>query len=187
VKRLLLVLSAILAVVPLHAQTSDRVEAFAGYSYTRYTVFQLYNGPWTPYNFNGGLGSVAFRLSPHLGLEGEVGGGYASSIYGQSYSMLTFMGGPRISHDSGRLGLYGHALFGALRFTPSYTNYNISKTSFAAALGGGAEIWFSRRIGMRLAQVDLLLNTNTAAALNGLGGNGPISHLRIATGITARF
>jgi hypothetical protein len=159
----------------------DRVQLFAGYSYARYSVFQLYSGPWTAFNFNGGLGSVAFRIAPHLSAEGEIGGAYNA---GQSYNSLTFMGGPRISGGSQKITVFGHALFGAQRFTSNYSN---GASDFAAVLGGGTDLWLRPGLGVRLAQVDLLLNRNSAAAQQGASGAGVRANLRIATGITFRF
>ena len=180
--RLLLGVFLVLTCAAVNAQ--DRVQIFAGYSYARYSVYQIYSGPWTGYNFNGGLGSAAFRITPHVSAEGEIGGAYGSNTGGQSYNFLTFMGGPRISGRSQKITVYGHALFGAQRFTSNYSN---GARSFAMVLGGGTDLWLRRSLGVRLAQVDILLNGNSAAAQQGATGAGVRANLRIATGITFRF
>jgi hypothetical protein len=181
----LLYLFLVFCCVGANAQEHDRVEVFGGYSYTGYSVNQIYSGPWTKYGFNGWDASVAFKLSPNVAAEGDFGAGFASNGGGQSYSFQTYMGGLRFSGGVRKINIFGHILFGGLHFNADYGN---PATSFATALGGGADFWFSRRIGVRLIQADCLLNTNRSAAeVNIVGGPGPRAHLRIATGITFRF
>jgi hypothetical protein len=180
---LLLLLLAICCIAA-NAQDHDRVEVFAGYSYTGYSVYQIYSGPWTKYGFNGGDVSAAFKVHPNIALEGDFGGGSGSNGTGQFYKLLTYMGGLRFSEGVRKLNIFGHVLFGGLNFN---ADYGKAATSFAAELGGGADFWFSRRVGVRLIQADCLLNTNQAAAEDGEGGSGPRAHLRIATGVTFRF
>jgi hypothetical protein len=180
----LLSLLLVFCCVGANAQDHDRVEVFGGYSYAGYSVYQIYSGPWTNYGFNGWDASAAFKLSPHVAVEGDFGGGYASNGFGQSYSLQTYMGGLRFSGGVRKADIFGHVLFGALHFNADYLN---PATSFAAALGGGADFWFSRMVGMRLIKADCLLNTNQAAAEVNNGGSGPRAHLRIATGIAFRF
>ena len=180
----LLSLLLVFCCVGADAQDHDRIEIFGGYSYTGYSVYQIYSGPWTKYGFNGWDASAAFKLRPNIAVEGDFGGGYGSNGTGQSYSLQTYMGGLRFSEGVRKIDIFGHVLVGGLHFN---ADYNSPATSFATELGGGADFWFSRRVGVRLIQADCLLNTNRAAAEDGEGGSGPHAHLRIATGITVRF
>ena len=166
------------------AQTSDRIQISAGYSYLGYSVYQIYSGPWRNFGFNGWQASAALRLAPHFSAEGDASGGYGKNGTGDNYNYLTYMGGPRISTDLHRFSLYGHALFGAMNFDGAYLP---SATSFAAAIGGGADFWLTRHIGVQLIQVDDILNHNKSALGTDMGGPGPRNHLRMATGITFRF
>jgi hypothetical protein len=180
----LLTLLLVFCCVGANAQDRDRVELFGGYSHTGYSVYQIYSGPWTKFGFNGWDASGAFKLSHNVAVEGDFGGGYGSNGFGQSYSMQTYMGGLRFSGGVRKFDIFGHVLFGPLHFNADYAS---PATSFAAALGGGADFWFSRKVGIRLIQADCLLNTNRAAAEDNAGGSGPHAHLRIASGITLRF
>lgn len=180
--RPLLVLFVLLLPLSLTAQNSDRVELFGGYSHFGYGVYQRHSGPWVTQGFNGWEASATFGLVPHLGAEVDFAGGSDSA----SESLRTYMGGPRASANFGKVGLYGHALFGELSFNGAGT-----ASSFAFALGGGADFWFSRHIGARLIQFDYLHNNNRAAVLgfepSNTAQNGPGNGYRIATGIVFRF
>lgn len=80
---------------------------------------------------------------------------------------VLFSGGPRLTYRQGRLGVFGHALFGANRLTVSSSipgisvlgvpiaGASITDTSMAAVVGGGADIEISTHIALR-NQVDYL-------------------------------
>jgi hypothetical protein len=181
--RFLLLLCAVLLSLPVWAQGSSRVEVFGGYSYTGYSVYDQYSGPWERFGYNGWAASAAVKLAPYVGVEANFTGGYGSP-YGPSTSLRTYMGGPRISTDVGRVGIYGHLLFGGLTFVDQ--RISLTATSFATAVGGGANYWFSRRIGVRVIDFDYLRNTNNAAG-QGLATKGGGNHFRLSTGIVFRF
>ena len=166
-------------------QSAGRVEFFGGYSRTGYSVYQLYSGPWQGFGFNGWDASAAVKMVPHLDAELDFGGGNASEP-GRPFSLNTYMAGPRVSGDFHRIRVFGHALFGALRFNGS-TNFANGDASFAAGFGGGADFWLTRYLGVRLIQADYLHNINAAAAQVSGGGNGPAWHYRISTGVVFRF
>ena len=184
--RFLLVLCVFLFAVAASAQQSDRLEVFGGYSRTGYGVYQQYSGPWVSAPFNGWEASATANLRPHVGVEVDFAGGYSSTNH---WSLRTYMVGPHFSTNAGRLGVYGHALFGGLHFDNG--GLSSAATSFAFALGGGADLWFSRHIGARLIQFDYLRNNNQAAVLGfepvSTAKNGPGNSYRIATGIVFRF
>jgi hypothetical protein len=159
----------------------DRIEAFGGYAFSQYYVYSLYSGPWRRMNFNGWDASAAFKLAPHIAAEADFAGLYSSTTHN---TLRTYMGGPHISTDLGRVTVYGHLLFGGLNasgFTAP------SATSFALALGGGADIWLNRHIGVRPIQFDYLHNRNDAAAQTGTAGSGSGNNFRITSGIVVRF
>lgn len=178
-----LLLFGALSCVGAFAQEQDRIEIFGGYSYTGYSVFGLYSGPWTRYWFNGWEASGAVKFAPHVSAEGDFSGGWSSSPWNE-FSFRTYMAGPRISGQYHRVGVYGHVLFGGLTLSAIF---NGPRNSFATALGGGTDLWVSRRFGVRLIQADCILNHNAAAVSTDLGGPGPLAHLRISTGVTFRF
>jgi len=161
------------------------MELFGGYSRTEYSVFSLYSGPWRAAPFNGWEVSAALPFRPHLALEADFVGGYSPSNH---YSLRTYMGGVRVSKQAGKGTLYAHGLVGALTFNSG--GLTATATSAAGALGGGADVWFSRHIGARLVQLDYLRNNNQAAVLgfeHGPGTTGPGNTFRIATGLMFRL
>jgi hypothetical protein len=171
-----------------HAQTPDRFELFGGYSYTRYAVYNLYSGPWTSYSFNGWEASASAKIVPHVELETDLPGGHSGSPQPSSgFDLRTYMGGIRYSAQGAKARFYVHGLLGGLYFANNCETP--SSTSFAFALGGGAEYWFQRHFGARLCQIDYLYNTNSAAAQTAPPSQSKSArgHFRLSTGIVFRF
>jgi hypothetical protein len=166
-------------------QNPDRLELFGGYSYTGYPVYDTYSGPWERFGFNGWDASAAVKLVPHLAAEADFSGGHGTA-FGTSGSLLTYMGGPRVFTNIGRTTVYGHILFGELSFNLGGGG-SATTTSFAMAVGAGADIWFMRHIGARVIQAAWLRNANDGASRNGLGGNSAHNDFRISTGVVFRF
>ncbi|HYM78174.1 MAG TPA: hypothetical protein VE377_19525 [Candidatus Dormibacteraeota bacterium] len=181
-RTLLLLLLVTLFAIHASAQEYSRVQVFGGYSYTNYPVFQIYSGPWSRASFNGWDASAAFKLTPNFSIEGDFGGGF-NSANSRTNRLVTFMGGPRVSTNYGKIAVYGHVLVGGLNFHGN----SGSATSFAAAFGGGADYWLGRRVGVKIAQFDVLVNTNSAAFGGGNGASQPRADFRIATGVIFRF
>lgn len=102
-----------------------------------------------------------------------------------SSSIKTYMGGPRYSANFGKVGVYGHALFGALNFSRGFPV--ASGTSFAFGLGGGVNYWAARHWGVRIAQVDHLRNTNWVPGTDSNPGPQPSTDFRVSTGLVVRF
>jgi hypothetical protein len=182
--RFLLVLFVFLLPLGGHAQHSDRIEVLGGYSYTGYSVYGLYSGPWKRQDFNGWEASATAKTAPHVEVEADFAGGYSPT---NPYNLRTYMGGPRVSVNLSRLAVYGHILVGGLSFNQAADYSGGSATSFAAALGGGADVWFMRHIGARLIQIDYLRNNSMAAAQAGEGATKHYSNFRIVTGFVFRF
>lgn len=179
----LLTAAALVATAFAQEHAPDRVEIFGGYSHTSYGVFDRYSGPWVSTPFNGFEVSGTVNLASHVGAEVNVGYGLNPA----NYRIRTVMGGPHISAEFNRVGFYAHALFGALYFTPNPSS--AGSDSFAFALGGGADLWFTHHYGARLIQFDYIHNNNQAAVLGYQPGGttGPGNAFRVATGILFRF
>lgn len=176
-KRTFLMLCIVVSCIRATAQGQARVELFGGYSYLGYYVYPAYTGPWTRVSFNGWEGSAAFHLLPHLAGEGEI----SRERSGNYPTLWTYMGGPRISTNFGRVSVYGHVLFGGLRDAGS----SEANTTFALAFGGGSDLWLKRHIGVRMIQLDYLhtsFNEGSYFAVKSNHGN-----YRISTGAVFRF
>lgn len=166
----------------LAAQTPDRFEVFGGYSYTTFSIFDRYSGPWQRFGYNGWEAAVAAKLVPHLAVEGDLAGGF-SNPNGNSSTVRTFMGGPRIFGNFGKASVYAHVLIGGVTFA-----VGSSGSATAVAAGGGASIWATRHIGARIIQFDYLHTGFISAAVLGNGAtmNGQ-NNFRISTGVVFRF
>lgn len=114
--------------------------------------------------------SVSINLKRWFAAEGDFGWNRASAqvagITETDHGTL-FSGGPRFTYRQGRLGVFGHVLFGANRLTASFSipgisllgvpipGTTITDTSMAAVVGGGADIEISPHVALR-TQVDYL-------------------------------
>ena len=104
-------LFSVLFPLSLTAQTPDRLEVFGGYSYTTFSIFDRYSGPWQRFGYNGWEAAVAAKLVPHLAVEGDFAGGF-SNPNGNSSTVRTFMGGARVFQNFGKAEVYAHVLVG---------------------------------------------------------------------------
>jgi hypothetical protein len=193
--KVLLVLGAVLFSACANAQVPDRIEVFGGYSHVGYYYYPAYQGPWTLSSFNGWETSAAVKLIPHLGAEADFGGVYGPQSSNCTScprdSIRTYMGGPRVSANLRKVNLYAHVLFGGLTYKTSFGGvegvplFFSSATTFAMAVGGGADLWFTRRFGARLLQADYLRNNNPVPGY--FAHPGQHSNFRISTGVVFRF
>ena len=178
----LFILALLGAAAAQEQSAPDRVELFGGYSRPTFSIFDRYSGPWTRFGYNGFEASAAFNLMPHLAVEVDFADAFASPN-GNSSSVRTFMGGPRIFTNIGKATVYGHFLVGGLAFS-----IGGSGSSYVVAGGGGASLWVSRHIGVRLIQFDYLHNGFIPAAVLGYGaGSSGMNNYRFSTGIVFRF
>src|ERR1700728_3382415 len=146
-----------------HAQDSDKVELYGGYSYMRFD-----SSPIT--NMNGWLLSGEYKPTRWLGAVAEFGGDYGSGA-----SVHTFLFGAQISLNSG-LSAFAHGLVGAAHF--SANNGNLTDTSFSLAAGGGIDARIFHGVHWRIIQADYV----PTFFFNGRQDNG-----RVSTGIVIKF
>ena len=98
------------------------------------------------------------------GVTGETVSNYAPGV---DFSKISYMGGPRYTYtlwkggptlQRPRLQIFGDGLFGAVHaFSgafPTAAGINTTANSFALETGGGLNFFFSRRISVRLLEVD---------------------------------
>ncbi|HYH01438.1 MAG TPA: hypothetical protein VD837_20090 [Terriglobales bacterium] len=179
--------------------TTPKAEVFGGYSYLRSSG----NG------FNGWEGQVTGWLSPYLGITGDFSGHYRSTDFtepttGVSVSadqnLHTFLAGPTLAGRFGNHAVFGHALFGAARYSVS-GNVDIpivggistgidSATKFAMVFGGGFDLGISPRFAIRPAQLDYLYTRFNNLEAIGAGfstTNGHQNSFRYSAGVVFRF
>jgi len=181
----------------LHAQDYPKAEVFGGYSY----VSADFTGSKRA-NLNGWNGALTGNFNRWLGVTTDLTGIYGGQdvappigapcppfcgpVHLRTHA-YTFMFGPHISLRGERFTPFAHALFGGAHVTESVglpiltplpnPSVSLSDTSFAIALGGGADISLSGRFAWRL-QGDFLQSRVFQATQN---------NFRMSTGIVVRF
>ena len=134
--------------------------------------------------FHGFEVSGVYNVSRYFGLKADVsgtysnrgfsftvpapGGGTGSVAFETKSSLYNFLGGVQVKDNSrsGRLKPFAHALVGAAHSRVKLSGLGCSvgidctqfeggsETNFAAAFGGGVDVRLSRRVQLRLIQVD---------------------------------
>jgi peptidoglycan-associated lipoprotein len=157
------------AVYSCEAQSASRVEVALGYAFTHSNAPP---GGCGCFHFNGGSGSVIWKLNPAWGFVAEFGGAHAGAIPKSALdpTMVTYLFGPRYSFTniSDRFTPFGNVLVGASHvaggYFPSSTTSSGSANAFAMAAGGGVDFTLSKHIALRLAEADYLLTLFPNAA-----------------------
>jgi outer membrane immunogenic protein len=167
-----------------------RAQAAVNYSFMRANAAP---GNCGCFNLNGGSAEVAVRayrnFSAVFDLTGEHAG--TTSIPGQALSLLSYTGGPRFSyplHRGGRIRMipFVQGLVGAVhgfdgQFPNHSGNLSSSATALAILVGGGLDLEFSRRLAVRVGQVDYGLNQLPNNA------NNSENLLRVSAGVVLRL
>ncbi len=195
-KRLALLCGAMLLFAGLaSAQDSPKVEVFGGYSYLRA------NEGGQGFNFNGGSGSLAYNLTPWLGVVGDFGGyhwGGSGLFQGEDATVETYLFGPKVALRHGPITPFAQVLFGGAHIGASGECSDVrihhegtvnecgsgSENGFAMTLGGGVDWNATPHIGIRLIQAEYLMTR-----FNGEGNNGGSTqnNARISTGVVFRW
>ncbi|HXO87569.1 MAG TPA: outer membrane beta-barrel protein [Candidatus Acidoferrales bacterium] len=196
-KRLALLCGAMLLFAGLaSAQDSPKVEAFGGYSYLRA------NEGGEGFNFNGGSGSLAYNLTPWLGVVGDFGGYHWSGsgdFAGEDATIVSYLFGPKVALRHGPITPFAQVLFGGAHFSASgedcddvrlhregdgCSSGSFSENGFAMTIGGGVDWNATSHIGIRLIQAEYLL---TKLNGEGVGGSNTQNNARISAGVVFRF
>ncbi len=122
-----------------HAQISDKVELFGGYSYMRFD-----SSPIT--NMNGYLFSGEYKPNSWFGGVAEFGG-----EYGNGAGVHTFLFGPQIS-GTGRVSPFAHVLIGVAHF--SANGGSLTDNSFSLAAGAGVDARIFHGVYWRVLEAD---------------------------------
>jgi outer membrane protein with beta-barrel domain len=160
------------------AQDSPKVEAFGGYSFVRGNYAGL------TYNFNGGSGSLAYNLTPWLGVVGDFGGYHwsgAGSTAGDDATVVSYLFGPKLAMRRGPITPFVQALFGGAHISGTP---NVSQNGFAMTIGGGLDWNATAHIGIRVVQAEYLMTRFKGFGTN-LGNNE--NNARISTGVVFRW
>lgn len=159
-------------------------------------------------NFHGFEGSITYNVSKYVGLKGDFTGHFKTQSFVDKFTppgvtqtlanterLYNFLGGVQIKNNSrtARFKPFAHALAGFARYTnrqqqtldlfPQF-NFTIDDrvSSFAVKVGGGLDIRASKRIDIRLIEVDF--NPVFAGDRNPRSIAGPFTNVSF-TGKTA--
>jgi hypothetical protein len=154
-------------------------------------------------NFNGVEGSVTRNVSKYVGLQGDVSGHFKSQSFVDVFNppgatqtlanderLWQFLGGIQIKNNrrDARVKPFARALVGFARYTnrqsqtidifPAF-NFTIEdrETSAALKLGGGLDVRISKRVDIRVVQIDY--NPVFAGDRNPKSISGPFSTVRL--------
>jgi len=141
------------------------------------------------FSMNGGSGSYAYHPGPQFAAVVEFGAVHAANINGTGLDLklASYLFGPRFYYrrQNARFVPYGQVLLGPVHITgglaPANANGASSSTVVGSTLGGGVELNLSRRITLRMAQVDYFVTTFDNKV------DGHQNNLRISTGAAYYF
>src|SRR5947208_171107 len=166
-----LILLALHSLLGLNVFADD--DLFDGDVFVGYSLFRVNSAQQQIPSFfaNGGIGTIAWNINNHLGIEAE----FAGHHHGSTFDTTTFsyLFGPRVSYGrTKRFDPYMHVLLGGMHVTtsidassglipaphpvplPSSGRYKASQDNFAFAAGGGIEIKVNHYILFRPIQID---------------------------------
>lgn len=169
--RTTVIVLAVHAVLSVNAFAQD--DLFDGDVFVGYSLFRVNSAQQQIPAFfaNGGLGSIAWNINNHLGIEAELAGHHNGSTF--DTTTFSYLFGPRLSYGRGkRFDPYFHVLLGGMHLgtsvdarsalvptphpapVPSSGRYKSSQDNFAFAVGGGIDIKVNHYILFRPVKID---------------------------------
>jgi outer membrane immunogenic protein len=134
----------------------------------------------------GGGMNLAVPIHGRFGIAASISGGHASNIRPDvNLGKVTYLVGPRYTHDFSRMQIFGESLFGGVHgfdgVFPAAAGTTSSANSYAIQLGGGLDIPLRNGFGIRAPEIDYVRT--------GLPNNGTNSQndLRLAFGLSYHF
>jgi len=157
------------------AQENSKVEIAGNYTY-----IHINPGGFSTVTIDchGGGGSAAWSLNHYLGVVGEFS---RCEWSGANAHTFTYLFGPRLTYRAyGRLEPFGEVLLGGANIHGQTVGFSGSGTdsSFAMAIGGGADYKLKPSVAIRFIQADYLYTR--------LGGTNQ-NNFRLQVGVVFRF
>jgi opacity protein-like surface antigen len=157
---------------------AQNLELYGGYNYLAQNSSA---GDFTSLNGWATGAEVGFAKLKHFSLAARFTGGYANqaiSSMSQNLHQYTYLAGPRLSQRRSRVRVFEHAMFGAAQLKGRIGEQSDSASSFAFALGAGADIRLNKHFMFRPAQFDYVLTRFTSSTQN---------NLRYSSGVVYHF
>ena len=180
--RIAMLLVASLLLLSAAAMAEDKADIFGGYQYLHVSSGTSgVNG----FNLNGWNGALSGYFNRYLGLTADFSGTYGTPSFqgvGVSTHVYTYMFGPVVRANAGKLEPFAHALFGGTHISGAVSSGGVSVSSsdsgFSWALGGGVDYKFLPHIAIRVGQFDFLQTH--------ISGNSQ-NNFRYSGGVVIRF
>ncbi len=189
-RRIILVLAALLIVPVVASAQTPQVQVYGGYAYTHIDSGGL-SGVIDAgsKNWNGWQASFATNFTRYVGVVFDFSGEYGPAIRGaasnfgfgireQTPYMYTYMVGPQFLLPAGRVLVFGHALAGATQVKRGFTGATLpiirTNSAFGSAVGGGVDVSLTHSVALRLFQADYLISKNFSGSQNNFRVSGGI-------------
>lgn len=152
-------MAAVLAVAPVAARAQDAPAAdlFVGGSYMSDDL------PGGRDHLGGVHVAAAYNITDVFAIEGEV------AAYNGDHTHVSAMAGPRLTARGERASAFAHALFGGVSAG--------DVAAFQMAVGGGVDVNLTKRVDLRVVQVDWVR----------LGFDNGGNNARVSAGLVIRF
>ena len=141
--------------LPLRAQDAPKAEVFGGFSLLSVGAPSGFEG--NRETARGWQASAAYNFHRNVGLVADFGGQYKTlDEEGSKVSLRghEFLFGPRFTARTEHANPFFHVLLGGANGRASANSESLSKTVFAAAIGGGLDVNLSDHVALRLVQFD---------------------------------
>ncbi len=156
----LFALSSACALAQAPVQTTHRLDIAFDYNYVHSNAPP---GGCGCFSLNGGNGSVAWFVAPHVALVADIGGVYTNKANssGLDLTLTNYLFGARVPYRirKSRFETFGQVLIGASHAGGTLAPANAGGGVFAASAGGGVDFTLTHHIAIRAAEVDYLLTT----------------------------
>ncbi len=197
-RNLILLIGVVLfAGLPLAAQeNTPKVEMELGYSYARFSP-SVTNS--SSRSLNGGGGSFMYVFNRWWGLKAELTGygsqtahvPFQGGTLVNSANLFTYLFGPEITYRTNRVKVFGEVLVGGAHAATFFNLYQEAgltgaapaTNAFALATGGGFDVYVTKHIAIRPAQLDYLMTRFT----NPLTGQNSQNNFRYQAGVVFAF
>jgi opacity protein-like surface antigen len=168
------------ATIPASAQ-DNRADVFLGASFTHNgTLPHSFKGALgaleSDANIGGGVAELSVNVNRWFGLASDL-----NFSHNGTQNQFLFMGGPELSGRFKNNRIFAHALVGGAYQVQKLKGFHLTAladSSFAYAMGGGLDIGVSKRVAIRLPQVDYIYTEAFSGAEN---------NIRASAGVVFRF
>jgi opacity protein-like surface antigen len=175
---LLIILCAAFAV----AQDAPKAEVFGGY---QFISLDTKNIGIDRQMLHGWDADVAFNPTKNLGIVADISGVYKSEIQGVQVDgkLYNYLFGPRFSHRTDKVTVFGEALFGGGHVSGSNSFVGSgSLNGFAMAFGGGVDVNVGKHVAVRPVKFDYVYNRFSVS-----GVSESFNNFRYAGGVVFKF